>query len=56
MLESGFAASLGLKPGDAIHLDGRPFTVTGVAVGTAQCFYPVSKPGVIWLTRGVLRG
>ena len=51
VLESGFAASLGLKPGDAIHLNGHRFTVTGVAVSTAQCFYPVSKPGVIWLTR-----
>jgi putative ABC transport system permease protein len=51
VLESGFAASLGLKPGDAIHLNGHPFTVAGVAVSTAQCFYPVSKPGVIWLTR-----
>jgi putative ABC transport system permease protein len=51
VLESGFAASLGLKPGDAIHLNGHTFTVAGVAVSTAQCFYPVSKPGVIWLTR-----
>jgi putative ABC transport system permease protein len=25
--------------------------VAGVAVSTAQCFYPVTKPGVIWLTR-----
>jgi putative ABC transport system permease protein len=51
VLESGFAAALGLKPGDTIHLDGRAVTVTGIAVSTAQCFYPVSKPGVIWLTR-----
>jgi putative ABC transport system permease protein len=52
VLESGFAASLGLRPGDTIRLNGHPFTVAGVAVSTAQCFYPVSKPGVIWLTRG----
>ncbi|MBV9604721.1 MAG: ABC transporter permease [Solirubrobacterales bacterium] len=51
VLESGFAASLGLKPGDAIHLNGHRFTVAGVAVSAAQCFYPVTKPGVIWLTR-----
>lgn len=51
VLESGFAASLGLKPGDVVHLNGHPFTVAGTAVSTAQCFYPVSKPGVIWLTR-----
>ena len=52
VLEAGFAASLGLRPGDTIHLNGRALTVTGIAVSTAQCFYPVSKPGVIWLTRG----
>jgi putative ABC transport system permease protein len=51
VIESGFAASLGLKPGDTIHLNGHPFKVAGVAVSTAQCFYPVSKPGVIWVTR-----
>jgi putative ABC transport system permease protein len=51
VLEGGFAASLGLRPGDAIHLNGHAFTVAGVAVSTAQCFYPVTKPGVIWLTR-----
>lgn len=51
VLESGFAAALGLKPGDSIHLNGHAFTVAGVAVSTAQCFYPVTKPGVIWLTR-----
>jgi putative ABC transport system permease protein len=51
VIESGFAAALGLKPGEHISLNGHPFTVAGVAVSTAQCFYPVSKPGVIWLTR-----
>ncbi|MGN6872114.1 MAG: FtsX-like permease family protein [Solirubrobacteraceae bacterium] len=51
VLESGFAAALGLHPGDPIHLNGHAFTVVGVAVSTAQCFYPVTKPGVIWLTR-----
>lgn len=51
VIESGFAASLGLKPGDTIHLNGHRFKVAGVAVSTAQCFYPVSKPGVVWLTR-----
>ncbi len=52
VLEAGFAASVGLRPGDTIHLNGRALTVTGIAVSTAQCFYPVSKPRVIWLTRG----
>ncbi len=51
VIESGFAASLGLRPGDTLHLNGHALTVAGIAVSTAQCFYPVSKPGVIWLTR-----
>jgi putative ABC transport system permease protein len=51
VLESGFAAALGLRPGDTIELNGLPLKIAGVAVSTAQCFYPVSKPGVIWLTR-----
>ena len=51
VLEAGFAASLGLRPGDTLRLGGHAFTVAGVAVSTAQCFYPVSKPGVVWLTK-----
>ncbi|HJS94783.1 MAG TPA: FtsX-like permease family protein [Solirubrobacteraceae bacterium] len=51
VLESGFASALGLHAGDAIRLNGRRFGVVGIAASTAQCFYPVSKPGVIWLTR-----
>ncbi len=52
VIERGFADALGVGVGDPIHLNGRPFTVAGIAVSTAQCFYPVSTPGVIWLTRG----
>lgn len=51
VLESGFAGALGLHPGNMIRLDGHPFRVVGTAVSAAQCFYPVSQPGVIWLTR-----
>jgi putative ABC transport system permease protein len=51
VLENGFATALGLHAGDEIALNGHPFRVTGVAVSTAQCFYPVSQPGVIWLSR-----
>jgi putative ABC transport system permease protein len=51
VIERGFADALGLHVGDTIRLDGRPFKVGGIAVSTAQCFYPVSTPGVIWLTR-----
>jgi putative ABC transport system permease protein len=52
VVERGFADALGLHVGSAIHLGGRPFRVSGIAVSTAQCFYPVSTPGVIWVTRG----
>jgi putative ABC transport system permease protein len=51
VIERGFADALGLRVGDTIHLGGHPFRVAGIAVSTAQCFYPVSTPGVIWLTR-----
>ena len=51
VIERGFADALGLAVGDTIHLNGRRFRVAGIAVSTAQCFYPVSTPGVIWLTR-----
>jgi putative ABC transport system permease protein len=51
VIERGFATALGLRTGETIRLNGHPFTVTGTAVSTAQCFYPVSTPGVIWLTR-----
>ena len=51
VIERGFADALGLHVSDTIHLDGRAFRVAGIAVSTAQCFYPVSTPGVIWLTR-----
>ena len=51
VIERGFADALGLGVGDTINLGGRPFRVAGIAVGTAQCFYPITAPGLIWLTR-----
>ena len=51
VIERGFADALGLGVGDAINLGGRPFRVAGIAVSTAQCFYPITAPGLIWLTR-----
>ena len=45
VLESGFAASLGLNPGDAIHLNGRPFAVAGFAVSTAAVLLPGEQAG-----------
>jgi putative ABC transport system permease protein len=56
VLEQGFATALGLRPGDVIRLNGQPFRVAGLAVSTAQCFYPVGTPGVIWLTRADAQG
>ena len=55
VIERGFADALGLHVGDRIDLNGRAFHVAGIAVSTAQCFYPVSSPGVIWITRGDTR-
>ena len=51
VIERGFADALGLHVGDTIHVNRRLFRVVGIAVSTAQCFYPVSTPGVVWLTR-----
>jgi putative ABC transport system permease protein len=51
VIERGFADALGLGVGDTIRLGGRPFLVAGIAVSTAQCFYPITAPGLIWLTR-----
>jgi ABC-type antimicrobial peptide transport system permease subunit len=51
VIERGFADALRLGVGDTIRLGGRPFRVAGIAVSTAQCFYPITAPGLIWLTR-----
>ena len=51
VIERGFADALGLGVGDRIRLGGRRFRVAGIAVSTAQCFYPITAPGLIWLTR-----
>jgi putative ABC transport system permease protein len=51
VIERGFADALGLGVGETINLGGRPFRIAGIAVSTAQCFYPITAPGLIWLTR-----
>jgi putative ABC transport system permease protein len=43
-----YAAELGVRPGDRITLNGRRFTVTGLAVTAA--WPSVNAPGLIWLT------
>ena len=40
VLERAFAGALGVSVGDLITLDGRPFTVTGLAVTAAETPYP----------------
>ncbi len=51
VIERGFANALGLHLGDTLRLSGRTFRVAGIAVSTAECFYPITRPGVVWLTR-----
>ncbi len=48
VIEQAYAAELGVRPGDRITLNGRQFTVTGLAVTTAWA--SVNAPGLIWLT------
>jgi putative ABC transport system permease protein len=40
VLERTFAEALGARVGDRISLDGRPYTVTGIAVTAASAPYP----------------
>lgn len=49
VIERGFASALDVRPGDAITLDGEPFTVAGLAVDTAQGAN--WRPQLIWVTR-----
>jgi putative ABC transport system permease protein len=50
VIEQGLAEALGLHVGDEISLGGHKFRVVGIALSTAQPFYPASSPGLIWLT------
>jgi putative ABC transport system permease protein len=52
VIERAFAAALRVHAGETIRVNGRSFRVAGIAASTAQCFYPVTTPGVIWLSRG----
>ena len=51
VVEQGLAEALGLHVGNAISLGGHAFHVVGIAVSTAQPFYPASSPGLVWLTK-----
>ena len=50
VVEQGLAEALGLHVGNTISLGGHSFHVVGIAVSTAQPFYPASSPGLVWLT------
>jgi putative ABC transport system permease protein len=63
VLERTFAAALNARPGSRISLNGRPFTVAGIAVTAANPPYPNLcytgcdidvrgdyTPGLVWLT------
>jgi putative ABC transport system permease protein len=67
VIERTFAEALGVRSGDRITLDGRPFRVAGIAVTAAFSPFPQvcaqgcvlasplltsSNTGLIWLTRG----
>ncbi|HEV3288543.1 MAG TPA: FtsX-like permease family protein [Streptosporangiaceae bacterium] len=55
VVERSFADVLGVRAGDRITLDGRPFLVAGIAVTAALPFYPMESPGQVWLTRADAR-
>jgi putative ABC transport system permease protein len=67
VLERTFAEALGVQPGNRITLNGRPFTVAGIAVTAANPPYPNLcytgcdlkvggdyPPGLVWLTEADL--
>lgn len=53
VVESTYAAELGVVPGDSIMLDDRSFRVAGVAVTAA--WPSVNWPGILWLTEADAR-
>jgi putative ABC transport system permease protein len=50
VLEQGLASTLKLKVGERVRLGGREFAVGGIAMTTAQPFYPARVPGLVWVT------
>jgi putative ABC transport system permease protein len=56
VIERGLASALGLHVGDTISLGAHKLRVVGIALTTAQPFYPASAPGLVWLTRTDAQG
>lgn len=50
VIEQGLAEALGTQVGDKIALSGRAFDVVGIAVTSARSPYPLTTPGLVWLT------
>jgi putative ABC transport system permease protein len=55
VLERSFADALGIRAGDSVTLNGRPFKVAGIAVTAANPTDPPTTPGLLWLTRADAR-
>jgi putative ABC transport system permease protein len=55
VLERSFADTLGIRAGDSVTLNGRPFLVAGIAVTAANPTDPPTTPGLLWLTRADAR-
>jgi putative ABC transport system permease protein len=53
--ERSFAEVLGIRAGDRVTLNGRPFQIAGIAVTAALPSYPMESPGLVWLTRADAR-
>jgi len=50
VIERGFAGQLNVHVGSRVTLDGRPFQVAGIAVGTGRGAN--WRPQLVWVTRG----
>jgi putative ABC transport system permease protein len=55
VVERSFADVLGIRAGDRVTLNGRPFRVAAIAVTAALPSYPMESPGLIWLIRADAR-
>ena len=51
VVERSFAEAVGVRTGQHVTLAGHPFGIAGVAVTAATPAYPMSSPGLIWVTR-----
>jgi putative ABC transport system permease protein len=50
VLESGLASTIPAGPGDVVTIQGRPFTVRGVAMTVSRGRFPLSRPAQVWVT------